>query len=160
MAAEAEEGALLAACAGGAPRPGTLCARLWSDSADLAHASLMHPFVQAMATGDLPLATFQHYISQDAVFLASFARAYELAIAQCGDGEGHAHARATLTTLHAGVDAELRLHDAYCLRWRAACPPPPMAALCRCSPPLAAARRRLPPLAAGRRRCCSRGARR
>ena len=52
---------------------------------------------------------FQHYVGQDAFFLKAFAQAYALALVQTTDSEE----RNTLQTLLAGVDQELKLHQAY-----------------------------------------------
>ena len=91
----------------------SLSRSLWEASADQAAAARAHPFVRGLGDGSLPLAVFQVYVAQDAVFLESFARAYALGLARSRD-------RATLEAfadLVAGVLEELRLHAAYAERW-------------------------------------------
>lgn len=39
-----------------------------------------HPFVQKIADGSLPLASFRHYLQQDYLFLIHLSRAYSLAV--------------------------------------------------------------------------------
>ena len=41
----------------------------WAGSQDRAAAALFHPFVQALQAGDLPQASFQHFLGQDATYL-------------------------------------------------------------------------------------------
>ncbi|SFL80568.1 TenA family protein [Geodermatophilus ruber] len=91
----------------------SLARALWAENADLAAAALEHPFVQGIADGTLPTASFAGYVAQDAFFLEAFARAYALGVAHSPD-------RATLDAfadLLAGVREELRLHASYAARW-------------------------------------------
>ena len=91
----------------------SLAGALWEANADLAADALAHPFVQGIADGSLPQATFAGYVAQDAFFLEAFARGYALGVARSPD-------RATLDTfadLLTGVREELRLHAAYAQRW-------------------------------------------
>jgi thiaminase/transcriptional activator TenA len=91
----------------------SLARQLWADNADLAQTTLGHRFVRGLAAGTLPLASFQHYIAQDAFFLDAFSRAYALALARCPDRAG----RGELFDLLSGVFDELKLHADYAARW-------------------------------------------
>lgn len=87
--------------------------RLWEEHRPLAEAQLAHPFVQGIATGDLPRERFAAYVAQDAYFLDAFARAYALAAAKSPDGE----TLREFADLLAGVLDELALHAGYAARW-------------------------------------------
>jgi thiaminase (transcriptional activator TenA) len=91
----------------------SLSNRLWEDNADLARTALDHGFVRGLAEGTLPLASFRHYVAQDAYFLESFARAYALALAHSPDGRG----LRDFAGLISGVLEELELHAGYAERW-------------------------------------------
>ena len=91
----------------------SLAKKLWAENEDLAQAALAHPFVQGLRTGKLPRAIFQHYITQDAFFLETFARSYALALAHSPDRQG-IH---DFFELLAGVLEELRLHTGYAEKW-------------------------------------------
>jgi thiaminase/transcriptional activator TenA len=70
-------------------------------------------FVEGIASGELPRATFAYYVGQDAVFLDAFCRAYALALAKSPDGECLIAFRELLD----GAGDELRLHNGYAARW-------------------------------------------
>ena len=91
----------------------SLAKTLWEANADLARAILEHPFVCGIGDGTLPLASFQEYVVQDAVYLESFARAYALALAHSPDAEGVRE----FAGLVAGVIEELELHAGYAEKW-------------------------------------------
>ena len=91
----------------------SLARSLWEENGDLARAALEHRFVCGLADGSLPLESFQYYVAQDAFFLASFARAYALALAHAPDREG----MEVFAGLVSGVLEELRLHEGYAARW-------------------------------------------
>ncbi len=95
---------------------------LWLQNRDLADACLKHPFVQGIATGQLPRASFQVFVAQDAYFLEAFARAYALALARCPDREGIG----VLKDLLVGVFDELALHRRYAERWGISLEPEPL----------------------------------
>jgi thiaminase (transcriptional activator TenA) len=95
--------------------------KLWTASADLAEACLRHPFVQGIATGDLPRERFVFYVEQDAWFLTAFTRAYGLAIAKAPD----TGTMVQLRTLLEGVGEELELHRGYAQQWGATLEPEP-----------------------------------
>jgi thiaminase/transcriptional activator TenA len=97
---------------------------LWQQSRDLADACLAHPFVQGIASGDLPRERFQVYVAQDAFFLEAFARGYALALAHCPDREG----LGIFKDLLVGVFEELKLHQGYAERWGISLSPEPVAA--------------------------------
>ena len=88
-------------------------AELWRRNRDLADASLAHPFVRGLASGELARTRFQVYVAQDACFLEAFARAYALALAKSPDREGIA----IFKDLLVGVFEELTLHEGYAARW-------------------------------------------
>ena len=99
-------------------------ADLWRRSRDLADACLEHPFVQGIASGELPLERFRVYVAQDAYFLEAFARGYALALARCPDREGIG----VLKDLLVGVFEELQLHQGYAERWGISLSPEPLSA--------------------------------
>jgi thiaminase/transcriptional activator TenA len=99
-------------------------ADLWRQSRDLADACLGHPFVQGIASGELPLERFRVYVAQDACFLEAFVRAYALALAHCPDREG----LEVLKDLLVGGFEELRLHQGYAERWGISLSPEPLSA--------------------------------
>lgn len=78
------------------------------------HDYTQHPFVEQMASGELPLACFQHYLKQDYLFLIQFTRAWGLAIYKTSDLEAMRYAQAGLNAM---LDTEMALHVAYCQDW-------------------------------------------
>ena len=90
-----------------------IAARLWDECLPMAEAQLAHPFVQGLATGDLPTDRFAAYIAQDAYFLDAFVRAYALALARSPD---HDSLRSFADLLVGALD-ELALHAGYAARW-------------------------------------------
>ncbi len=91
----------------------TLSDTLWNTYHDLAIACLEHPFVQGIAQGTLPKATFAYYVGQDAFFLEAFARAYSIAAAKTPDWESFG----IFHNLASGVFEELKLHTNYAQEW-------------------------------------------
>ncbi len=91
----------------------SLSATLWALQKATADRILSHPFVQGIADGSLPREKFVAYMSQDALFLDAFLRAYALALARVKDREG----QHTLYTLIGGVLDELKLHQGYAREW-------------------------------------------
>lgn len=86
---------------------------MWNANRETAVACLRHPFVQGIATGDLPRPRFTFYVGQDAHFLDAYARAYALALAKAPD-------RGTMEgfrDLLGGALGELGLHRGYAARW-------------------------------------------
>ncbi len=86
---------------------------LWHRNHALAQAALEHPFVQGIASGELAVTAFVHYVAQDAVFLDALCRAYALALAKSPDRDG---VIAFTELLDAATD-ELRLYQGYAARW-------------------------------------------
>jgi thiaminase/transcriptional activator TenA len=91
-----------------------LSGELWRANQDLAQACLEHPFVQGIASGDLPRERFAYYVGQDAFYLEAFARAYSLAGVKAPDWEGFR----AFHTLADGALEERRLHEGYAADWR------------------------------------------
>ena len=83
------------------------CADEWADYT-------RHPFVLALASGELPAACFRHYLTQDYLFLIHFACAHGLAAFK---GETLTDIRMAAAGLSAIVDREMRLHVEYCAGW-------------------------------------------
>lgn len=75
--------------------------------------SLYTPFVISLASGNLKLDTFRHYIAQDVHFLKSFAQAYELA-EECADDDD---AKVSISELRHSVLEELKMHSSFCQEW-------------------------------------------
>ncbi len=73
-----------------------------------------HDFVRQLAAGTLPLASFQHYLRQDYVFLIHFARCYALAAYKGDDLEDM---RAAAASMHGILNTEMRLHVGFCAGW-------------------------------------------
>lgn len=99
----------------------SLSQELWGSHRELAHRCLEHPFVQGIASGQLPLDRFRFYVEQDAYFLDAFARAYALLLAKVPDRQGFLE----LKKLFDGAVDELRLHRSYAERWGANLQPAP-----------------------------------
>ena len=77
------------------------------------HHYCHHPFVQGIADGSLPLASFRHYLQQDYLFLIHFARAYSLAVYKSDNLEDMRSASESVS----GILGEMTLHLAYCQEW-------------------------------------------
>mgnify|MGYP003628027361 CR=1 FL=1 len=70
-----------------------------------------HPFVQGLANGALPPASFLHYLIQDYLFLMHFARAWSLVVVKAGTISEMRLAAATVDAL---VNQEMKLHVRTC----------------------------------------------
>lgn len=90
-----------------------LSARLWAENEDLSREALTSRFVRGLGDGSLAREVFAGYVAQDAFFLASFARAYALALARSADTA----TLLALADLIGGVRDELGLHASYAARW-------------------------------------------
>lgn len=66
-----------------------------------------------MASGNLRVQSFRHYISQDVHFLKAFAHAYELA-EECADDDED---KIAISELRKTVLEELKLHDSFVQEW-------------------------------------------
>lgn len=73
-----------------------------------------HDFVQRLADGSLPEASFRHYLVQDYLFLIQFARAWALAGYKAATLEELRAAGAAMSGI---VDVEMGLHVRYCAAW-------------------------------------------
>ena len=72
-----------------------------------------HSFVQGIANGSLPLASFRHYLQQDYLFLMHFARAYALATYKADNLEEIKAANESVSN----ILGEMTLHLGYCREW-------------------------------------------
>lgn len=70
-----------------------------------------HDFVRRLGDGSLPRDAFLHYLVQDYLFLANFARAWALGVVKAGDLE---ELRAAATTVDVLVNQEMQLHVKTC----------------------------------------------
>ena len=77
-------------------------------------AYTQHAFLRQLAAGTLPLASFQHYLRQDYVFLIHFARCYALAAYKGDDLEDM---RAAAASMHGILNTEMKLHIGFCAGW-------------------------------------------
>ena len=96
----------------------------FDDHREIVAACERHPFVQGIASGELPRERFLFYVEQDAWFLRAFARAYALAMAKAPDTATMLELRVLLE----GVFEELELHQGYAEQWGADLEPEPAAA--------------------------------
>lgn len=85
--------------------------RLWVKFSSI--NSLYTPFVLSLASGNLKIDPFRHYIAQDSHFLKSFAKAYELA-EECADDDD---AKICISELRQSVLQELQMHGSFCQEW-------------------------------------------
>ena len=77
-------------------------------------AYTQHAFIEQLANGSLPEASFKHYLLQDYLFLLQFARAFGLAVFK---SQKEDDIRFALTACEAIVNTELKLHISYCEAW-------------------------------------------
>ncbi|MFK7963940.1 MAG: thiaminase II [Burkholderiaceae bacterium] len=85
---------------------------LWREAADSAWTRYTkHAFVEGLATGELPLAAFRHYLIQDYLFLMHFSRAWSLVVVKADTIDEMRHAAATVDAL---VNQEMQLHVSTC----------------------------------------------
>jgi thiaminase/transcriptional activator TenA len=66
----------------------SFCDAIWEEVTPLRRAILDHPFLAELADGTLPSASFQHYIIQDSLYLAEYARVLAIAAARAPSGAG------------------------------------------------------------------------
>ncbi|KAJ0734670.1 putative thiaminase-2/PQQC, heme oxygenase-like, multi-helical [Helianthus annuus] len=79
---------------------------LWVRSQSESIGSLYTPFIVSLASGNLKVETFRHYIAQDVHFLKCFAQAY------CADDDA---AKVSISELRQSVFQELEMHSSFCL---------------------------------------------
>lgn len=83
---------------------------VWDAIGPLRRAILSHPFLAELAEGTLPMETFQHYIVQDSLYLADYARVLALAAARAPD----AGARSEFSSgAKVAVEVEEALHQTF-----------------------------------------------
>ncbi|XP_048225590.1 bifunctional TH2 protein, mitochondrial [Ricinus communis] len=90
-----------------------LAAKLWIKFRRESVFAIYTPFVVALASGNLNIDSFRHYISQDFHFLKSFAHAYELS-EECADDDD---AKLVIAQLRKDVMRELKFHNSFIQEW-------------------------------------------
>ena len=63
----------------------SFCDEVWEDAAPLRRAILDQPFLAALADGSLSPESFRHYVLQDSLYLADYARVLAIAAARAPD---------------------------------------------------------------------------
>jgi thiaminase/transcriptional activator TenA len=66
----------------------SFCETIWTELAPLRRAILSHPFLDELAEGTLPPESFRHYIVQDSLYLAEYARVLAIAAARAPSAAG------------------------------------------------------------------------
>jgi thiaminase/transcriptional activator TenA len=66
----------------------SFCATIWDEIAPLRRAILAQPFLSELADGSLAPESFRHYIVQDSLYLAEYARALAIAAARAPTAAG------------------------------------------------------------------------
>ncbi|KAK1406515.1 hypothetical protein QVD17_41902 [Tagetes erecta] len=87
--------------------------RFWDKFSKESILTLYTPFVVSLASGNLKVDTFGHFIAQDVHFLKCFAQAYELA-EDCADDDD---AKVSIVELRKRVLKELKLHASFVQEW-------------------------------------------
>ncbi|KAH9771372.1 Bifunctional TH2 protein [Citrus sinensis] len=95
------------------PEEEGLARRLWIKFKRESVFAMYSPFTVCLASGNLKLETFRHYIAQDFHFLKAFSQAYELA-EECADDDD---AKLSISELRKGVLEELKMHDSFVKEW-------------------------------------------
>ncbi|KAJ7973526.1 Heme oxygenase-like multi-helical protein [Quillaja saponaria] len=90
-----------------------LAKRFWIKFRRESIFAMYTPFVVCLASGNLKIETFRHYIAQDVHFLRAFAQAYELA-EECADDDD---AKFGISELRKEVLEELKMHDSLVQEW-------------------------------------------
>jgi thiaminase/transcriptional activator TenA len=86
------------------------CDTVWEEVAPLRRAILAQPFLAQLADGTLPADSFRHYILQDSLYLADYARVLAIAAARAPD----ASARLEFSDgAKVAVQVEAVLHQAF-----------------------------------------------
>jgi len=93
--------------------------QLWESISTIYTAILAHPFVNGLTSGELPEATFRHYVIQDALYLRDYARCLAIAAAKSPEDRWcemfAEHAKGALVverSLHEGFFAQWGLSEA------------------------------------------------
>lgn len=87
--------------------------RFWIKSRKDGIQALYTPFMVCLASGNLELDKFRHYIAQDVHFLRAFAKAYEMA-EECADDDD---AKVGISELRKSILEELQMHDSFIQEW-------------------------------------------
>ncbi|XP_023738488.1 bifunctional TH2 protein, mitochondrial isoform X1 [Lactuca sativa] len=87
--------------------------RFWDKFSKESNLTLYTPFVVSLASGNLKIDTFGHYVAQDVHFFKCFAQAYELA-EDCADDDD---AKDSIVELRKNVLYELRHHASFVQEW-------------------------------------------
>ncbi|WP_029623869.1 TenA family protein [Sphingomonas sp. PAMC 26617] len=66
----------------------SFCDAIWEDVAPLRRSILEQPFIAELADGSLPPDSFRHYILQDSLYLAEYARVLAIAAARAPNADG------------------------------------------------------------------------
>ncbi|RYQ91052.1 hypothetical protein Ahy_B09g096916 isoform A [Arachis hypogaea] len=90
-----------------------LARRFWIKFTRESVFAMYTPFVIALASGNLHIDSFRHYIAQDVHFLRAFAQAYELA-EDCADDDD---AKVGISELRKAVLEELKMHNSLVQEW-------------------------------------------
>ncbi|KAF9610944.1 hypothetical protein IFM89_025853 [Coptis chinensis] len=97
----------------GGDEQGSIARRFWIKFKKETVFSLYTPFVVSLASGNLELDTFRHYIAQDVHFLKAFAQAYELA-EDCADDDDD---KLSIRDMRKSVIDELKMHASFAQEW-------------------------------------------
>ena len=92
----------------------SFCEAIWAEVAPMRRAILEQPFLRELADGSLPTASFQHYIVQDSLYLAEYARVLAIAAARSPSTAGR------LEFSHGArvaVEVENALHQSFFARF-------------------------------------------
>ncbi|RDX66968.1 Bifunctional TH2 protein, mitochondrial [Mucuna pruriens] len=90
-----------------------LARRFWIKFTHQTIFAMYTPFAIALASGNLNIDSFHHYIAQDVHFLRAFAHAYELA-EECADDDD---AKLGICQLRKAVLEEVKLHNSLVQEW-------------------------------------------
>ncbi|XP_028790359.1 bifunctional TH2 protein, mitochondrial-like [Neltuma alba] len=90
-----------------------LARRFWDKFNRESIFAMYTPFAVCLASGNLKIESFRHYISQDVHFLRAFAQAYELA-EECADDDD---AKLGISELRKSVLEELKMHNLLVQEW-------------------------------------------
>jgi len=69
-------------------QPMSFCDTIWQDVAQIRRAILTQPFLAELADGSLPPQSFRHYMLQDSLYLAEYARVLAIAAARAPTAAG------------------------------------------------------------------------
>ncbi|KAE9619040.1 hypothetical protein Lal_00047210 [Lupinus albus] len=90
-----------------------LARKFWIKSTSQSIFALYTPFTICLASGNLNIDSFRHYIAQDLHFLRAFSQAYELA-EDCADDD---EAKLGISELRKAVLEELKMHNSLVQEW-------------------------------------------